>query len=55
MGVKEHRSASPFPLSRSRQHQRDIIGLFLVADPVIHGGGDNLADLRKGQMTVIAH
>ena len=35
------------PLFRSRQHQCYIVGLFVVADPVGHGGDDNLV-MRSG-------
>src|ERR1700684_1685984 len=42
-------------LSRTRQHQRDVVGLLVVADPVIHRHGDDLADLRQRQMAVVAH
>ena len=34
-------------LSCSCQHQRDVIGLLIVADPVVDCGSDRLADLHQ--------
>jgi len=41
-------SLSTRDLAGPRQHQRDIVWLFLVADPVVYGGRDQLTDLRQG-------
>lgn len=32
-------------LTRARQNQSDVIGLFVIADPGVHCQGDDLADL----------
>src|SRR5437660_2210323 len=42
-------------LSRACQDQRHVVWLLLVADPVVHGHGDDLADLRQREITVLAH
>ena len=39
-----NREASGSPSPRPRQHQGHIVGLFVVADPVGHGGDDYFSD-----------
>src|SRR3984893_45776 len=42
-------------LLRPRQHQRYIIRLFVVADPVVDGDGNNFGDALQRQMAILAH
>ena len=42
-------------LPRPRQHQRDVVRLLLVADPVVDRRRHELADLRQRQLTVRSH
>src|SRR5436853_550039 len=39
---------------RSRQHQRDIVRLFLIANPVVDRAGNQLGDFDKWPPTVLA-
>src|ERR1019366_9224928 len=39
----------------ARQHQRYIVGLFVVADPVLDRGGDNFGDALERQMAIRTH
>jgi len=34
-------------LAGAREDQRDVVGLFFIADPVAHRGGDNVCDLQE--------
>jgi hypothetical protein len=40
------------PLASPGQYQGDIVRLFLVANPIIHGCCDNFADARQRQIAV---
>jgi hypothetical protein len=42
-------------LSRSRQHQRDIVRLFIVPNPVIHRRSHNLSDACQRQIPILPH
>jgi len=42
-------------LLRPRQHQRYIIRLFVVADPVFDGDGNNFGDSFERQMAILTH
>ena len=42
-------------LPRTSQHERDIIGLLFVADPVIHRRGHDLTDLGQRQVPVFSN
>ena len=44
----------PF-LPSPRQHQRDVIGLLVGADPVVDGGGHDLADPRQRQIAILPY
>src|ERR1700681_3538525 len=44
-----------YVLLRPRQHQRYIIRLFVVADPVFDSDGDNFGDALQRQMAILAH
>src|SRR5438445_2843278 len=41
-------------LPRPRQHQRDIVRLFLIANPVVDRAGNQLGDFDKWPPTVLA-
>src|SRR5437868_1431127 len=37
------------------EHKRDVVGLLLATDPIVHGGGQELGDTRQRQVAMIAH
>src|SRR5579863_62251 len=41
-------------LAGPRQNQSDVVGLFLIADPVVYGGSYDLTDLRQVKSAVLA-
>src|SRR5437879_13402083 len=47
-------SSSAAPLARSRKHQRDVIRLFLVADPIVDSGGHSFGDFQQRKVTILA-
>src|SRR5690348_2083553 len=49
-------SCSTLPgLAHPGEHQRQVIRLLVLADPVLHGGNHNVGDSIEGEMTVAAH
>src|SRR6267378_3660325 len=60
-GIETVLPAPTFPLrplatilARSRKHQRDVIRLFLIADPVIDRSGHSLSDFQQGKVAILA-
>ncbi len=45
----------PPALSSPCQHQGDVVGLFIGPDPIVDGGGHDLANSLQWQVAVLPH